>query len=136
MVFKKTILLPLLPKLYLMSIKVGENIRIVRDLRGISQQFLADEIGISQKQLSKIENGQVSPTFLLVEKICEKLDISLQELLRLNELLVFNNIANHQQGGEYIAYNNTDVKQIEELYKKLLEEKDKRIKLLESKTRS
>ena len=117
-----TILLPLRPKLYLMSIKIGDHIRIVRDLRGVSQQFLADEIGISQKQLSKIENGQVSPTFLLVEKICEKLDISLQELLRLNELLVFNNIAHHQQGGEYVAYNNTDVKQIEELYKKLLAE--------------
>ena len=112
---------------------IGENIRKVRDLKGFSQQVLAESIGLSQKQLSRIETNQVSPTFDTLEKICEALGITLKNLLQFNEDLVFNNVVETQNGGEFIAYNNTDIKQIENLYKQLLVEKDKIISMLEAK---
>ena len=111
---------------------IGENIRKVRDLKGFSQQALAESIGLSQKQLSRIETNQVSPTFDTLEKICEALGITLKNLLQFNEDLVFNNVVETQNGGEFIDYNNTDIKQIENLYKQLLVEKDKIISMLES----
>jgi len=112
---------------------IGEKIRKVRDLKGLSQQALAEAIEISQKQLSRIETNQISPTFALVERICTVLDVKLKTLLDFNEELIFKNINKQQQGGEFIAYNNTDIKQIETLYKQLLNEKDKIISLLEKK---
>ena len=112
---------------------IGENIRKVRDLKGFSQQALAESIGLSQKQLSRIETNQVSPTFDTLEKICEALGITLKNLLQINEDFVFNNYNENHNGGKFIAYNNTDIKQIENLYKQLLAEKDKIISMLEAK---
>ena len=119
--------------LVFVKMDIGENIRKVRDLKGFSQQALAESIGLSQKQLSRIETNQVSPTFDTLEKICEALGITLKNLLQFNEDLVFNNVVETQNGGEFIAYNNTDIKQIENLYKQLLVEKDKIISMLEAK---
>ena len=119
--------------LVFIKMDIGENIRKVRDLKGFSQQALAESIGLSQKQLSRIETNQVSPTFDTLEKICEALGITLKNLLQFNEDLVFNNVVETQNGGEFIAYNNTDIKQIENLYKQLLAEKDKIISMLEAK---
>ena len=118
--------------LVFVKMDIGENIRKVRDLKGFSQQALAESIGLSQKQLSRIETNQVSPTFDTLEKICEALGITLKNLLQFNEDLVFNNVVETQNGGEFIAYNNTDIKQIENLYKQLLAEKDKIISMLEA----
>ena len=119
--------------LVFIKMDIGENIRKVRDLKGFSQQALAESIGLSQKQLSRIETNQVSPTFDTLEKICEALGITLKNLLQFNEDLIFNNVVETQNGGEFIAYNNTDIKQIENLYKQLLAEKDKIISMLEAK---
>ena len=119
--------------LVFIKMDIGENIRKVRDLKGFSQQALAESIGLSQKQLSRIETNQVSPTFDTLEKICEALGITLKNLLQFNEDLIFNNVVETQNGGEFIAYNNTDIKQIENLYKQLLVEKDKIISMLEAK---
>lgn len=119
--------------LVFIKMDIGENIRKVRDLKGFSQQALAESIGLSQKQLSRIETNQVSPTFDTLEKICDALGITLKNLLHFNEDLIFNNVVETQNGGEFIAYNNTDIKQIENLYKQLLAEKDKIISMLEAK---
>lgn len=111
-------------------IEIGKNIRNIRDVRGISQQYLSEKIGISQKQLSRIENEKISPTLALLERICETLEVRLPDMLHFNEQLVFNNY-NQNHGGEFGVFNNTEVKQIEQLYKQLLEEKDRMISLLE-----
>ena len=59
--------------------------------------------------------------------------ITLKNLLQFNEDFVFNNYNENHNGGKFIAYNNTDIKQIENLYKQLLVEKDKIISMLEAK---
>lgn len=116
--------------------KVGENIRKLRDLRGLSQEVLSSEVGISQKQLSRIENGHVSPTLDILIKVSETIGVKLSELLNFDENLIFNNYNNNQSGGEFVAYNNTDIKQIESLYQKLLESKDQTIRLLKKELES
>jgi transcriptional regulator with XRE-family HTH domain len=112
------------------DIELGNNIRKIRELKGFTQQNLADEIDVSQKSLSRIENGQISATFSTILKICAALNVKLNELLEFNEQYIFNSYTLNQQGGEYIAYNNTEVKQIETLYEKMLEEKERTIQIL------
>jgi transcriptional regulator with XRE-family HTH domain len=41
------------------SVSVGESVRIVRELQGLSQNELAQRTGIPQATLSAIENGRV-----------------------------------------------------------------------------
>ena len=42
------------------EVSVGESVRIVRELQGLSQNQLADLTGIPQATLSAIENDRVS----------------------------------------------------------------------------
>ncbi len=41
------------------QVSVGESVRIVRELQGLSQNRLAEITGISQATISAIENGRV-----------------------------------------------------------------------------
>lgn len=41
------------------TVSVGESVRIVRELQGLSQNQLAERTGISQSTLSAIENDRV-----------------------------------------------------------------------------
>ena len=41
------------------SVSVGESVRIVRELQGLSQNQLAERTGIPQSTLSAIENDRV-----------------------------------------------------------------------------
>ena len=60
---------------------LGENIQSVRKLKKITQQELADAIGINMQSLSKIERGVNFPTFETLEKITKTLDVTPNELL-------------------------------------------------------
>jgi transcriptional regulator with XRE-family HTH domain len=110
--------------------ELGDNIRKLRELKGFTQQNLADELDIDQKTISRIEQGAISPKFDLLVSISKALNVKLSSLLNFNKDLIFNNIVNTQQGGNFVAYNNTEVEKIEELYKELLKQKDEMIKLL------
>ena len=110
--------------------ELGENIRKVRELKGFSQQNLADEIKVDQKTVSRIEKGQLSPRFELLVAIANALSVKIHSLLDFNDNLVFNNFIQAQHGGHFIAYNNTEIEKVEELYKMLLKEKDAVIELL------
>lgn len=109
---------------------IGKKIRQLRELKGLSQKSLSFEIKISQKQLIRIESGEVSPTFETLQKIVKELGISLNELIDFDNALIFNNNSINQRGGEYVAYNNTEIKQVQQLYERLLKEKNEVISLL------
>lgn len=112
------------------DIGLGENIRKIRELKGFSQQVFGDELAISQKQVSRIETGKTSVTFSLINRICEVLDVDLKTLLNFDDKFIFNNNNHDQNGGEFIAYNNTEIDKVEKLYERLLKEKDEVIKSL------
>jgi transcriptional regulator with XRE-family HTH domain len=99
---------------------LGENVRKIRELKGFSQQNLADEIKVDQKTISRIEKGDLSPKFETLVSISKALSIGLSQLLAFNESLIFNNYNQYQQGGNYNAYLNTEIDKVEELYKQLL----------------
>ena len=59
-----------------MSIALGKKIRAMRRLKRLTQQNLADIIGISVSQLSCIERGSKSPSEEIIVQIAEILGIS------------------------------------------------------------
>ena len=64
-----------------MSKQLGKVIRHWRIEREYSQKELAKEIGISARELGRIERGEVSePTFPTINKISKVLDIPSDEL--------------------------------------------------------
>lgn len=60
---------------------VGKSIRYYREQKDVSQQWLADAIGVSKMTVSNFESDKRYPNVEMVKKICEALDITLGKLM-------------------------------------------------------
>ena len=60
---------------------MGEKLRQLRRKKGLSQEAVAKELGISRQAVSKWETDIAQPDLDNLKKICEILDISADELL-------------------------------------------------------
>lgn len=59
----------------------GIIIRNIRDVKGYSQEYLANELGIGQAAYSKIESGVTDITLSRLYKIAELLEVSVYDLI-------------------------------------------------------
>src|SRR5690349_25109954 len=64
---------------------VGPRIRALRDAMGLSLRDLAERSGVSAPMLSQVERGETSPTLVVAGKIAAGLELTLSQLLRLDE---------------------------------------------------
>lgn len=61
--------------------KIGKFIAILRKEKNMTQVELAEKLGITDRAVSKWENGRGLPDLSLIKPLCDKLDISVNELL-------------------------------------------------------
>ncbi len=64
---------------------IGPRVRALRDAMGLSLRDLAERTRVSAPMLSQVERGETSPTLAVAERIARGLDLSLSQLLRLDE---------------------------------------------------
>lgn len=67
------------------SAAVGVRMRALREAMGFSLRDLAEHSGVSAPMLSQVERGETSPTLAVAEKIAAGLELTLSQLLRLDE---------------------------------------------------
>jgi transcriptional regulator with XRE-family HTH domain len=67
------------------SVAVGLRIRALREAMGLSLRDLAGRSGVSAPMLSQVERGETSPTLASATKIAAGLELTLSQLLRLDE---------------------------------------------------
>ncbi len=65
----------------------GENLRIARQIKGISQEAMAWDLSISQSTYSRIESGKIIPDPLQAAKIEEILGVRPSDPISLLEEL-------------------------------------------------
>ena len=68
------------------QVLVGKFIAAERKQKGLTQRQLADELGISDKTISKWETGNGFPEISLLLPLCEHLNIAVNELLSAERL--------------------------------------------------
>jgi len=68
---------------------LAKNIRKIRELKGLSQQSIANELGISQRQYSRLESCEADMKFTVIERICIILDIPITVLLTFDKTVLF-----------------------------------------------
>ena len=64
---------------------MGPRIRALREGMGLSLRDLANRSGVSAPMLSQVERGETSPTLAIAGRIAGGLELSLSQLLRLDE---------------------------------------------------
>jgi XRE family transcriptional regulator, regulator of sulfur utilization len=64
---------------------VGVRVKALREAMDLSLRDLAERTGVSAPMLSQVERGETSPTLAVASRIAAGLDLSLSQLLRLDE---------------------------------------------------
>ena len=64
---------------------VGLRVRALREAMGLSLRDLAERSGVSAPMLSQVERGETSPTLAVAGRVAAGLDLTLSQLLRLDE---------------------------------------------------
>jgi len=54
---------------------IGRNLRRFRKARGLTQEALADEVGVDIRQIGRIERGQGYPSIGLLVELAELFDV-------------------------------------------------------------
>lgn len=94
--------------------KIGERIRTARKQAGLSQEVLADRIGVNRSYLSLVENGKSSPTFEFVEKIAGGIELRVEDIIL-------------GERGRYLVYDADDEAPMYEGLSELLQDQEKTI---------
>ena len=82
-----------------MSKNIGEKIRQIRDLKGLSQEYLSDKLGISQRAYSKIERNEIKIDWEKITEISKVFEIDPMDLISFDDNLIFNNCT---QSGKFV----------------------------------
>jgi transcriptional regulator with XRE-family HTH domain len=114
------------------TLAVGRKIRKVRELKGYSQENMANALGISTANYSKIERGEVKLSLDTLGSIIKVLEVNLETLMNFDELQIFNNCKDSNCGCHGTNIINP-IEKIQELYERILKSKDEEIALLKSK---
>lgn len=63
------------------QISIGSFITKKRKEKNMTQETLAERLGVSNKTISKWETGKCMPDYSVIEPLCKELDITVAELL-------------------------------------------------------
>ena len=118
------------------TLHIGRKISRIRELRGMKQESLAAELGISQQAVSKIEQSAEVEDEVL-QKIASALGVQIDGLKKFNEDSIFQIINNtftdsSSNNNNYLCTINPLDKVIE-LYERLLQAEKEKVELLKNK---
>jgi len=60
---------------------VEEKIRNIRELKNLTQEYMADKLGITQAGYSKLENGSTVLTYAKLTQIAKILEINIEDII-------------------------------------------------------
>lgn len=126
------------------SIHIGRKIGRIRELRGIKQEFLASELGVSQQSISRIEQSETVEEDKL-QQIAQVLGVTAEAIKNFSEEAVINIISStlHDNAGSVnnnctLNFNPMDkllevIEENKKLYERLLQSEREKVELLKGK---
>ena len=79
------------------QIKIGKFIAECRKQKNLTQMQLAEKLNITDKAVSKWERGMAMPDSSIMLQLCDILDISVNELLNGEKIIIENNDQKNEQ---------------------------------------
>lgn len=118
---------------------MGQKVYRIRMFRGIKQEYLASKLGISQQQVSKLEQ-QTEIEEDLLNQIAEILGVSPEAIKNFEDEKVTYNINNFYDvhdieikdnaSSNFVAQQFNPIEKINELYERLLQSEREKIELM------
>lgn len=117
------------------KVHIGRKISRIREIRGIKQDYLAIELGVSQQTISKIEQSEEVEDAML-EKIAGVLGVSAEAIKNFSEEVLIFHIQNMHDNASAYQYNYqchyNPLDKVVELYERLLASEREKIEILKN----
>ena len=118
------------------KVHIGRKISRIREIRGIKQDYLAIELGVSQQTISKIEQSEEVEDAML-EKIAGVLGVSAEAIKNFSEEVLIFHIQNMHDNASAYQYNYqchyNPLDKVVELYERLLASEREKNEILKNK---
>lgn len=117
-----------------MATSIKNKIKSIRELKNYTQEYMADQLGVTQAGYSKIEKGKTVLSYIKLVEIARILDVSVEDIISFDSQKYFNNFNNvkgNNNGSILINHDNNEtlktlyedkIKLLEKLLKKTEEE--------------
>lgn len=94
---------------------LGAKLRHFRDKKNYSQEYMAEHLGVTQSTYSRWESGEVVPKLDMLQRTAEILEVSEQQLLTSEPLILTQH--NNTNGSGYIVtqHNHVPAEVVEKL---------------------
>ena len=117
----------------LQKIHHGRNIKRLREMLGVKQEYIANELNMTQQTISKLEQKEEIDDEVL-GKVAKVLNVPVDAIKNLNDEATFNIIANsYHDNSSAINYqcNFNPIDRVVELYERLLAAEKEKVAMLE-----
>lgn len=96
---------------------IGYKIKGIRELKNLTQEYMAEQLDISQAAYSKLEKGTTKISQDKLNKIAEVLEVNPEDITDFDNKKVLNSINNVKGNNSgNINYNDQDISIIRKLY--------------------
>lgn len=112
---------------------IPKKIKNIRELRNFTQEYMAQQLGMTQAGYSRIESGKTDVSLSQLNKIAEVLEVSLEDLLTFDNQKFFNSFNNVKDSinGFSIKIDSAEIKKLYEdkicLLEKLLKTNEEQL---------
>jgi transcriptional regulator with XRE-family HTH domain len=115
---------------------VGNKIKKIRELRNFSQNYIADQLGITQATYSKIENDEIDINISRLNQISKTLGVRVEDIFAFDEKFIFQNFSDTSTANGILIQNGISTEE-KKLYESQLQQLREEIhflkKIIESK---
>lgn len=94
---------------------IGTKVKKLRELKNVTQEYMAQELGISQNAYSKIEREETDVSFSRLEQIAKILDINILDIIGFDEKKLFFGISENRDNSNNGVIINTGLNDKERL---------------------
>jgi transcriptional regulator with XRE-family HTH domain len=85
--------------------QIGQKIKKLRELKNLTQDYMAQELGITQSAYSRMELGETELTYNKLEKIANLFEVKPEDIINFSESMIFNVMHNEVANG-FVINNN------------------------------
>lgn len=94
---------------------IGYKIKSIRELKNLTQEYMAEKLDISQAAYSKLEKGNTKISEDKLNKIAEILEVNPEDITDFDNKKVLNSF-NNIKGNNNLNHNEKDLTLIQKLY--------------------
>ena len=87
-----------------MTSSIKNKIKSIRELKNYTQEYMADQLGVTQAGYSKIEKGKTILSFVKLVEISKILEVSVEDIISFDSQRYFNNFNKVKGNNNNIFY--------------------------------